>query len=162
MLDYNNMEQPIVNEDIFTALIKKETWFKSIFLNAIYLKNSTAAIHWSYYIYFYSKKLNICYINDLNFYGSVERLSVTNTIEQLSSKILSHIKILQGKNKKFKVPKFIYFHTHWYWSTSIVRQKIYLQSLYDKDKELVWFGKPDWTAWNEIIFPESIEDKYKG
>jgi len=162
MLDYNNLEQPVVNEDIFTALIKKETWFKNIFLNAIYLRNSTAAIHWSYYIYFYSKKLNICYINDLNFYWSSKRSSVTNSIEQLSSKILPHIKTIQGKDKKFKVPKFVYFHTHWYWSTSIVRQKINLQPLYSSDKKLVWFGKPDWTAWNEMIRLESIEDKYRG
>ena len=96
-----------LNEDIFATLVKKETWLKEIFPNAVYLKKSFAWVHWSYYIYFYSKIKNTCYINDLSFYGSIERLSVTNTIEQLSTKILPFIKMIQNRtvNKKFEIPK---------------------------------------------------------
>jgi len=72
---------------------------------------------------------------------------------------LPHIKTIQNKyyvnntkdNFKYTIPKFVYFHTHWYWSTAVVRQKIKMQPLYDLHKELVGFGQPDWTVWNEII-----------
>lgn len=166
MIDYSNIQNPIVNEDIFTKLIKKETWYKFVFLNAIYLKNSTAAVHWSYYIYFYSKAHNICYINDINFYGSNERQSVTNNIEQLTTKILPHIKTVQNKyyvnstkdTYKYSIPKFIYFHNHWYWSSAIVKQNINLKPQYNRFKELVSFQYPNWSAWNEIVYPCIIED----
>lgn len=155
MKAYENIEEPIINNDMFSFLIKKETNLKDVFPNAIYVKNSVGAIHWSYYIYFYSRKLNICYINDLNFYWSTDRLSVTNTIEHISSKLLPHIKIQQNnKNNKFKIPKFVYFHTQGYWSTAIVRQKINLKPLYDKRKVLMWFWSPDWTVWNDVIVPD--------
>ena len=152
---------PVSNDDTFVTLIKKETWLKEVFLNAIYLKNSVASIHWSYYIYFYSRSKNICYINDLNFYWSVERMSVTNTIEQLSSKILPHIKSVQYRNvsKKFQIPKFIYFHNRWYWSSEIVKQNVKLKPLYDNRWKLAGFRDPDWSVWNEIIFPEQLEEK---
>ncbi len=149
----NNFYQEKINEDAFITLIKKETWLKEVFPNAVYLKNSFGGIHWSYYIYFYSKIKNICYINDLSFYGSVERLSVTNTIEQLSSKILPFIKMIQNRtiNKKFETPKFIYFHNRWYGSNEIVRQAVNLKPLYNEHNKLYGFCEPDWKKWNIII-----------
>ena len=155
MKAYAPIDEPIINDDIFSYLIKKETNLKNVFPNAIYIKNSIGSLHWSYYIYFYSRKLNTCYINDLNFYWSSDRLSVTNTIELLSTKLLPHIKAQQQKkDKKLKIPKFIYFHTKWYWSKAVVRQKINLQPLYNKYKVLLWFGSPDWSAWNDVIVPD--------
>ena len=151
MLAYSEIEEEIINDDIFSSLLKKETWFKNIFLNTIYLQNSIWWVHWSYYVYFYSKKLNICYINDLNFYCSKDRQSVTNNIEKLSSLVLPHIKIIQGKNTRFHLPSFVYFYNQWYNSTNIIRQKIKLKPIFDNNKNLVWFYQPDWTAWNDII-----------
>ncbi len=145
--------QEKINDDTFTTLVKKETWLNEIFPNAVYLKNSFAWVHWSYYIYFYSKIKNICYINDLSFYWSVERLSVTNTIEQLSTKILPFIKMIQSRtiNQKFKTPKFIYFHNRWYGSNEIVRQVVNLKPLYNEHNKLYGFCEPDWKKWNIII-----------
>ncbi len=144
-----------INEDLFTTLLKKETWLEHIFLNTIYLKNSMASIHGSYYVYFYSKVTNTCYINDLNFYGSLERLSVTNTIEYLSTRILPQIKAVQNKiiNQDFEIPKFVYFHNRGYGSKEIVRQSITFKELYDEHNNLEWFCKPDWSWWNVIIKP---------
>ena len=144
-----------INEDLFTTLLKKEIWLEHIFLNAIYLKNSVASLHGSYYIYYYSKPNNTCYINDLNFYGSTERLSVTNTIEHLSTRILPHIKFEQSKilHQKFQIPKFVYFHHRWYGSKEIIRQTVTLKPLYDEDNNLEWFSQPDWRWWNIIIKP---------
>ena len=146
-----------INEDIFTTLLKKETKLENIFLNAIYLENSMAWSHWSYYIYFYDKASNICFINDLNFYWSVNRLSVTNTIEQLSTKILPFIKFTQSRNLSnvdFIIPSFIYFHNRWYWSKDIVKQEVILKPLYDENKNIVGFSNPKWKKWN-IIYRSS-------
>lgn len=142
-----------INDDTFATLVKQETQLKEIFPNAVYLKNSFWWTHWSYYIYFYSKIQNTCYINDLNFYGSVERLSVTNTIEQLSTKILPFIQMIQSRtiNQKFQIPKFIYFYNRWYWSKEIVRQSVKLKPLYDEKNKLYWFCEPSWNEWNIII-----------
>ena len=144
-----------INEDLFSTLLKKETGLEHIFLSAIYLKNSMASIHGSYYIYFYSKSTNICYINDLNFYGSFERLSVTNTIEHLSTKLLPHIKTIQSKtiNQEFDIPKFVYFHNRGFGSKEIVRQCVSLKALYDDKNNLEWFCKPNCSWWNIIIKP---------
>ena len=149
----DTIHQEKINDDTFTTLIKKETQLNEVFPNAVYLKNSFAGIHWSYYIYFYSKIKNTCYINDLSFYGSVERLSVTNTIEQLSTKILPFIKMIQNRtiNKKFEIPKFIYFHNRWYGSNEIVRQAVNLKPLYNEHNKLYGFCEPDWKRWNIII-----------
>lgn len=149
----DNLDDEKINDDTFTTLVKKETQLKEIFPNAVYLKNSFGWTHWSYYIYFYSKIQNTCYINDLNFYGSVERLSVTNTIEQLSTKILPFIKMIQSRtiNQKFKLPKFIYFHNRGYGSREIVKQAVNLKPLYDEHNKLYWFCEPNWSEWNIII-----------
>lgn len=157
MLAYENIE-PKINHDTFLSIVKKRSWLQEVFLNAIYLKNSLAWIHGSYYVYFYSKKLNRCFINDLNFYGSTERLSVTNTIEQLSSKILPHILSVQKKtlHYKFDLPKFTYYYNRWYGSKEIVEQNILLKPLYDKKNNLKWFSSPDWSPWNRIL-DESYE-----
>ena len=145
--------EPIQNDDIFTTLIKQETQLNEIFPNAVYLKNSTAWTHGSFYIYFYSKVQNICYINDLSFHWSLERLSVTNTIEQLSTKILPFIKMIQSRtiNKKFQIPKFIYYHNRWYWSKEIVKQSVNLKPLFNEHNILYWFCEPSWNKWNIII-----------
>ena len=141
------------DEDIFTTLLKKETSLNNIFPNAVYLKNSFRWSHWSYYIYFYNKINNTCYINDLNFYWSLERLSVTNTIEQLSSKILPHIQMVQSRviNQEFEIPKFIYFHNRWHGSKEIVRQIVELKPLYDENNNLYWFAQPNWKQWSVIL-----------
>jgi len=152
----DNFYTQTVNEDLFTTLVKKESWIKDIFLNAVYLKNSFWGVHWSYYIYFYDKNTNICYINDLNFYGSVERLSVTNTIEQLSTNILPYIKHIQQKNislTEFKLPSFIYFYNRWYGNNEVVKQMVSLKPLYDEDKDLYGFYKPNWSVWSVILKP---------
>lgn len=145
--------EPKLNEDTFITLLKHETWLSEIFPNAVYLKNSTAWIHWSYYIYYYSKTKNTCYINDLNFYWSLERLSVTNTIEQLSINILPYIKMIQSRtlNTSFQVPQFIYYYNRWYWSKEIVKQAVHLKSLYDEKNQLYWFCEPNWDKGNIII-----------
>jgi len=152
MKAYENLE-PTNNEDTFTSLLKQQTWLKDIFLNAIYLKNSLWWVHWAYYIYFYSKELNRCFINDLNFYWSIERLSVTNTIEQLTSKIIPHIISIQNRtiNHKFKLPSFTYYHNRWYWSKEIVEQDVNLKPLYSEDNKVEWFVEPNWSAWNKLI-----------
>jgi hypothetical protein len=148
-----------LNEDIFVKLIKKETWIDEVFLNAIYLKNSIAWVYWSYYIFYYSKYKNTCYINDLAFHWSMDRLSVTNTIEQLSTKILPFIKMTQSKviNREFKIPKFIYYHSRWYSWTEVIRQSVSLNPLYDEDKKLCGFNKPSWSEWFMIIDSEVDE-----
>ena len=151
----NNFYEEKINEDIFTTLLKKETSLNNIFLNAVYLKNSFRWTQGSYYIYFYNKINNTCYINDLNFYGSLERLSVTNTIEQLSTKILPHIKDIQERviNQEFEIPKFIYFHNRWYGSKEIVRQIVELKPLYDDSWDVSWFCEPNWKQWSQILKP---------
>lgn len=148
-----------LNEDIFIKLLKKETWLDEIFLNAIYLKNSIAWVYWSYYIFFYSKNTNTCYINDLNFYGSLERLSVTNTIEQLSTKILPFIKMVQSRviNREFEIPKFVYYHSRWYSWNEVIRQSVSLKPLYNEDKNLYWFSEPNWSEWFMIMDSEIDE-----
>jgi len=144
-----------INEDLFSTLLKKETGLEHIFLSAIYLKNSMGSIHGSYYIYFYSKVTNTCYINDLNFYGSSERLSVTNTIEHLSTKLLPHIQAVQSKtiNQEFQVPEFVYFYNRGFGSKEILRQCVSLKAFYDEDNNLEWFCKPDWNWWHVILKP---------
>ena len=153
-----------INEDIFTTLLKKETSLNNIFLNAVYLKNSFRWSQWSYYIYFYNKINNTCYINDLNFYWSLERLSVTNTIEQLSTKILPYIQMLQERNMsqtEFKIPNFIYYHNRWYWSREIIKQAVELKPLYDDKNNLYGFGKPNWWQWSIILKPmEDVNMKW--
>jgi len=152
----NNFYEEKINEDIFTTLLKKETSLNNIFLNAVYLKNSFRWSQWSYYIYFYNKINNTCYINDLNFYGSLERLSVTNIIEQLSIKILPYIHAIQERNisqPEFEIPKFIYFHNRWYWSKEIVKQIVELKPIYDNRWDVSWFCEPNWKQWSQILKP---------
>ena len=158
----DKLATPQTNEDKFITILKQETNLKQIsFLNAVYLPNSMEAIHWSYYIYFYDRLKNTIFINDLNFFGSSQRLSVTNTIEQLSAKILPHIKLIQSRtiNTKFVIPKFIYYYNRWYWSNEIVKQQVSLKPLYNNTNELVGFSEPDWNAWNCLMSLDSKWDK---
>jgi hypothetical protein len=158
---YKNYDSPVVNEDIFSKIVRKETWLHEITLNAIYVKNAIWWNNGSYFIYSYSKRLNTCFINDLNEYNSTDRISVTNSIEQLSTKILPHIKLIQSRTigKKFAIPKFIYFHNRWFGSSEIIRQCVSLKPLYDNDKNVVGFHKPDWREWNKVLYPEDLEAK---
>ena len=120
----------------------------------------TCALPICYYIYFYNKINNTCYINDLNFYWSLERLSVTNTIEQLSSKILPHIQMIQSRviNQEFEIPNFIYFHNRWHGSKEIVKQIVELKPLYDEKNNLYWFTQPNWKQWSMILKPDNTID----
>ena len=160
-IEKKNYYQIKEDEDIFTTLLKTETELEDIFLNAIYLKGSIAGHAWSYYVYFYDKVKNICYINDLNFYYSSDRLSVTNTIEQLATKILPYTQAIQSKNlsQEFEIPQFVYFYNRGYNSTQIIKQLVSLEPVYDTENKLLWFSKPSWKEWNEIWHLE-IEERW--
>jgi hypothetical protein len=142
--------------EIFNKLIQREDGQESHALKAVFVDSSLVWGEWAYYIYHYDKSRGIVYINDIWFYKNGMTPSVTNVIEHIAIAIYDNER-RQNDDRRFGIPRFVYFSTVRYIWELIMRHEVSLRAVVKKWR-IVRFKNPSWDSQREqIIYYKALE-----